>query len=245
MAERRKFPPLDDPARFEAIVGRGRALRRRRQLGVGAGAGGGVAAVALAVVMVTGGGGGADRIQHDIVADDDKVEAVETTTTTTTTTAPAAPPSEFVVELDTDGDEVTIDLIDPAQPDSEDSRQCVQVTIDGPDGVREVRGCDDVPAVDGAIALDVPPASGVEIGCAASAVNPALPVTDETHQKSTTFSMRMPSDLPSGEYSVKVDATSGIGDACAASGDEADPGAPAAPGAAEYDASAETTITVG
>ena len=76
VADRRKFPSLDDPTRFDAIVGRGRALRRRRQLGVGAGAGGGVAAVALAVVMVTGSGGAGDRLQHDIVADDDKVEAL-------------------------------------------------------------------------------------------------------------------------------------------------------------------------
>ena len=245
MAERRKFPPLDDPARFEAIVGRGRTLRRRRQLGVGAGAGGGVAAVALAVVMVTGSGGGADRIQHDIVADDDKVEAVETTTTTTTTEAPRALPSEFVAEIETAGDELTITLIDPAQPESEDSKQCALVTIDGPDGVREIYGCDDVPAVDGAITLDVPPASDVQIGCAAIVYNTAVPVSDETRLKSTTFSLKVPSTVPRGEYSVTVAATSGVGDTCAGTGDEATPGEPPAAGAAEYEAYEETTITVG
>ena len=246
MAERRKYPSLDDHTRFDAIVGRGRALRRRRQLGVGAGAGGGVAAVALAVVMVTGSGGTGDRIQRDIVADDDKIEAVESTTTTTTTTAPAPPPTEFVAEVRTDDDQITVELIDPAQPDSEDSRQCVLVTLDGgAAGATEAYACDDqAPPVDGVVPVDLPNTDGVMIGCAATQVNPAMPIGDGTRFTSTTFSMTVPSDLAPGEYSVTVDATSGIGDGCAGTGDEAAPGAPAAAGAAEYTASATATITV-
>ena len=247
MAERRKFPSLDDPTRFDAIVGRGRALRRRRQLGVGAGAGGGVAAVALAVVMVTGSGGTGDRIQRDIVADDDKVEAVETTTTTTTTVAPAPPPTEFVAAVRTEGDQITVELIDPAQPASEEARQCVLVTLEGAAGATEAYSCDDVPAVDGVTPVDLPNTDGVLIGCAGQTLNPEglPPVEYETELASTTFSMKVPSDLAPGEYTVRVDATSGIGDGCAGTGDEAAPGAPAAAGAAEYTASATATITVG
>lgn len=245
MAERRKFPSLDDPARFDAIVGRGRSLRRRRQLGVGAGAGGGVAAVALAVVMVTGSGGSADRLQRNIVADDDKVEAVETTTTTTTT-APPELPSEFVVDLTTEGDEITIELIDPAQPVADDSRQCVMVTLDGgAAGATEVWACDEAPPVDGVTTVDLPNTESTLVGCPAAINRDPAPIGDETRTKSTTFSMKVPADLAPGEYSVTVSATSGVGDGCAGTGDEAEPGAPAAPGAAEYEADDSTTITVG
>lgn len=245
VADRRKFPSLDDPTRFDAIVGRGRALRRRRQLGVGAGAGGGVAAVALAVVMVTGSGGAGDRLQHDIVADDDKVEAVETTTTTTT--APPALPTEFVAQVETDGDELTIELIDPAQPDSENSKQCVMVTLDGgAAGATERWACDnEAPPVDGVTTVDLPNTGGTLVGCPGSLNRDVEPIGDTTRTKSTTFSMKVPADLAPGEYSVTVDATSGVGDGCAGTGDEAAPGAPAAAGAAEYQASDEATITVG
>jgi hypothetical protein len=242
--ERRKFPSLDDPTRFDAIVGRGRSLRRRRQFGMGAGAGGGVAAVALAVVMVTGTGGNGGPTEQEIVADDDKVEVVETTVAPTTTTTLPAPPTEFVAEVEADGDEITVTLTDPAQPVSEDSRQCVLVTVEGAGGLTEVLGCDDVPAVDGVVTLDVPPDDGVQIGCAATIFNPALPVGDETQLKSTTFSMKVPADFAAGDYSVQVEATSGLGDGCAGTGDEAEPGAPASPGASEYATSASTTITV-
>lgn len=244
MAERRKFPPLDDPARFDAIVGRGRRLRRRRQIGVGAGAGGSVAAVALAVVLVTGNGGGGDRIRHDIVADDDQLEAVETTTTTTTTTVPAALPSEFTAQVEVDGDELVVTLTDPAQPASGDSKQCVYLTLEGSTGATEVVACDNMaPAVDGEIPVEVPNTDAL-IGCAAT-LDPARPVPEETEPKSTTFRMTVPSDLAPGEYSVTVSATSGIGDGCAGTGDEAEPGTAPAPGAAEYTAEATTTITLG
>ena len=61
------YPPVGDPDRLDAIVRRGRSLRRRRQLGAaGAGAGGALAVVAVAVLVV---GGGSD-MPDQMVADD-------------------------------------------------------------------------------------------------------------------------------------------------------------------------------
>lgn len=241
MAERRipPYPSIDDPARYDRIVQRGRSMRRRRQFGVGAGAGGSVAAVALAVVMLTGG----TDPTSDVVADGDREPVVETTTTTTTT----LPPTELTVEVGVEGDTLLVDVHDPAQPVAEDSRQCVLVTVTGPDGATaEGYGCDDVEAVDGVVPVEVATNDGIMIGCAASLLPPvADPEEYPTAEARTLFEATMPDELPAGAYQVELSVTSGVGDGCAGGGDQAEPGALPVSGAAEHATSTIVTLDLG
>jgi hypothetical protein len=239
----RSFPPVDDPARFDRIVQRGRALRRRRQLGVGAGAGSGVAAMALAVVLITGNGSTSDQV----VADGDRRPQVEVTSTTTTTTTPPSPPTELTVELDADPGAITVVITDPAAPVSEDSRQCITVSLEGETGdTAEAYVCDDVPAVDGTIDVDLQSTGGVLINCAASMTRPPpdQPAEYDTELRRSTFTMTPPAGLAAGDYTVSVGATSGIGDGCAGTGDEAEPGGPLGPGATERSVTTSTVVTL-
>jgi hypothetical protein len=232
------YPTIDDPARFDRIVQRGRSIRRRRQRGVGAGAGGSVAAVALAVVVLTGG----TTPDSNIVADGDRDPAAETTTTT------AAPPPTLTVDVGVDGGALLVDVHDPAQPVSDASRQCVLVSVTGPDNVTaEGYGCDDVDAVGGAVPVELAATDGVMIGCAATVTppDPEAPQTYPTADVSTSFSLAVPADLPAGEYRVDVSVTSGIGDGCAGTGDEAEPDAPAGGSTTEHAASASATLDLG
>lgn len=241
MAEH-SFPPLGDPDRFDQIVRRGRFLRRRRHAGIGAGAGGGVAAVALAVLLVSGAG---TPSTPQVVADDGPSDT--TTTTTTTTTIPAPPPDRLVAEVDTTGGVITVAVTDPARPVSGAARQCVSVTLTGASGdTAEATGCDDIPAVDGIVTVELPNTGGVLIGCAAVVERePAGPGAD-TELVSTTFELTPPSDLTPGDYTVEVSATSGVGDGCAGTGDEAAPGAPVSPGLGEHAVVVPpTTISLG
>jgi len=212
---RPSFPPLGDESRFDAIVHRGRLLRRRRRAGVSAGAGSAVAAAVVAVVLLTGTSpSGGDPV----IADRDDVPAESTTTTT----EPAPPSTGLQVEIvsaDEHGIEVTVD--DPARPvarpEDEPAKQCVALQILDENGnvVAEGYPCAD-PAVPGGTATSeltwIPP-GGAQIGCAAIAVRVDA-VERTTEPASSTFEIAPPDDLPVGTYSVEVTALSGIGDGC-------------------------------
>lgn len=242
MAEHR-YPPVGSPDRFDQIVRRGRFLRRRRQFGVGAGASGSMAAVALAVVLMTGSPGAP---KSHVVADGGEGTSTTVTTTSTTTTTAPPPPEELTVELDAAPDAITVVVTDPAQPVSGDSRQCLTVSLTGSTGdTAEAYACDDIPAVDGVVTVDLPDTRGVLIGCSATITRPQEGTVDlPTELRSTTFTMAPPSTLGAGDYTVDVSVTSGIGDGCAGTGDEAAPGAPITPGATEHSATATTTLTL-
>lgn len=240
----RSFPAVGDADRFEQIVRRGRTLRRRRRAGIAAGSGGGVAAVAVAVVLLTG---GSPRPDQSVVADQNGTP-IETTTTTTTT-APPQPtvPDALTVEVDADPDQITVVVTDPRAPVAEDSRQCVTVSLLGDRGdTAEATACDDIPAVDGVVTVDLPSTDGALIGCAATLVNPSDSAVDfATELRSTTFALPIPADLDPDTYSVEVGATSGIGDGCVDTGDEAPASGPFAPGATETATRATATFTLG
>ena len=115
----RSYPPVGDPDRLDAIVGRGRSLRRRRQLSTaGAGAGGALAVVMVAVLVFSNGSGS----NEGIVADDPDA----TTTTTTTTVAPSTRGMDVELLVGQPG---RIRVTDPAQPAGEGTQQCVTVAV--------------------------------------------------------------------------------------------------------------------
>lgn len=236
MSERNtsSFPPVGDPDRLDAIVRRGRSLRRRRQLGT-AGAGvGGTLAVVLAVVLVLGGGGG--TTDPNIVAND---PTSSTTTTTTTTTTPQMPP-ELTVSVNA-GPPATILVEDPAQPVGDTTKQCVTVTVFGPlvEGVdpadQPVAGegtqCAAGLSMNGSAVLDIRSATAAApgeiqidpvpggapdlIGCAAVIERPPLEdvTSDAVAPGRSTFRISAP-DLTPGEYRLEVSAVSGLGDGC-------------------------------
>lgn len=225
------FPPVGDPDRLDAIVRRGRSLRRRRQLGT-AGAGvGATLAVVLAVSLVLGGGGG--TTDPNIVADDPT-----SSTTTTTTTTPPMPP-ELTVTVSS-GPPATILVEDPAQPAGATTKQCVTVTVFGPlvDGgdaaAQPVAGegtqCAAGLSMNGSAVLEIGAATGAEpggvqidpdpltptlVGCAAVVERPAPEDvnSDAVAPGRSTFRISA-ADLPPGEYRVEVSAVSGLGDGC-------------------------------
>jgi hypothetical protein len=238
--QQRSFPPLDDPDRFDRIVQRGRTLRRRRQFGMGAGASGGVAALALAVVVMTGTG---SAPQEQLLADADQLPTVQTTSTTTTTTTLPPPPDEMTLEVEASAEVITVVVTDPAQPVSDGSRQCITVSVEGPgSATAEAYACDDIPAVDGVVSVDLPATGGVQVSCAATSTrNPGIEELP-TRLRSTTFRLVPPATLPSGSYDVRVGAASGLGDGCPDTGDEAEPGGPVSPEASEHAAVATSSF---
>lgn len=210
MTEHRSFPPPDQAdARFDAVVRRGRALRRRRQIGAGAGAGGVLALAAVAVIVATGGSGGDP--DSGVVAD-----SPTTTTTTTTTTLPPADPQITLEQVD-GVIVVGVSDDDAAGTSSIPARQCVTLRLvdgEGP-AVSEATGCTDEVAADAIRVLY--PSGGVEIGCAATVVNgPGAEPVVET-PLSSTFRFQPDASVPVGDYTVEVTAVSGIGDGCAPS----------------------------
>ena len=226
------FPPVGDPDRLDAIVRRGRSLRRRRQLGT-AGAGvGATLAVVLAVSLVLGGGGG--TTDPNLVADD---PTSSTSTTTTSTTTPPMPP-ELTVTVSS-GPPATILVEDPAQPAGATTKQCVTVTAFGPlvDGAdpadQPVAGegtqCAAGTSLNGSAVLEVHPATGAEpggvqidpgsgptlIGCAAVIERPPAEDvnSDAVAPVRSSFRISAP-ELTPGEYRIEVSAVSGLGDGC-------------------------------
>lgn len=226
------YPPVGDPDRLDAIVRRGRSLRRRRQLGAaGAGAGGALAVVAVVAVLVVGGGSGTP---DQMVADD---PTTSSTTTTTTTTVPTAPPV-MTVEL-LAGPPLQVKVDDPAQPLGDGTQQCLLASAYDPaaaegalpvaQGWNCARGTSDDGQADvvlesttdigagadqgAGVGPDLGTGSQVEIGCPAAIYNEPVDSTG-TQPGVTTFSISAPS-LPAGQYRVRVEAVSGIGDGCA------------------------------
>jgi len=229
------FPPLGDDSRFEAIVTRGRALRRRRQLGVGAGAGGAMVALVLVAVLVTA---GAPASSGDpVFADQDDTTASSTTTVSTTTTPDSSETTAVAgaealqaqVEV-ADGAgagaaaPLTVTVEDPArpvaQPDDEPAHLCVSVSISDASGRTAANGhactTGDSPTGETVmVELTRIEPGGVELlPCAAGAVRLDEAVERSTEPASAAFDLVPPVDLPSGTYSVEVTAVSGIGDGC-------------------------------
>lgn len=215
-------PGNDDSARYDAVVRRGRALRRRRRLGTaGAGVLGCVALLAIGVAVLGTG--------------DDHDSAV---TAGPTAVAPSSTvPRTFTVsarQSDEDGaTALVVDARDPSQPDSPDAVLCVLVRV-GPTGraaVAEGRACA-VPGESGTVTVPLAPSGGVEIGCAGSASPTTVPPT-ATRDVSANFRFEVAGGFPAGGHPVKVTAVSGVGDGCT----PVDPG--------ESLATADTTLRVG
>lgn len=197
-------PPGDAAARYDAVLRRGRSLRRRRNLARGAGTGGAVLATVLALVLVAPGGGEVDR-----------PTAVDPT-----------PPKFMSVDTvtDEDGRTMTVVVVDPAFPVDERARQCVSVEftpVDGPPrAVARTRDCtgqdptdEPLTAVDRAsiscstvLERDDPAATTTSV--------PADPVPERLERGEFTIELP-PEVLPPGEYEVMTRAASGIGDGCA------------------------------
>jgi hypothetical protein len=209
MAERgsHQYPPVGDTDRLDAILRRGRSLRRRRQLGVGAG--GTMAAVAVVAVLVTAWPAGSST--DGGLADDPT-----TTIAPTTTLAPTIETMQVTIDASATPIEVTVE--DPAQPvplaSDVPAEQCVLVTLYRADGSAAAEGtaCK-VGADETVVELTFIPPGGPQIGCAAIAVR-IDPSERATTADSSRFELALPDELPSGTYRVEVQASSGIGDRC-------------------------------
>lgn len=211
MAERpiRPYPGVGDPARFDEIVRRGTSMRRRRRLATGAGAGGAVAVVALGVLLVTGPGSDTEGI----VADRDDVAPVEETTTT----APVLP-AEMTVSVEVSDEVVEATVVDPAQPEVDDAKQCVVVVATAA-GTTVATGyaCNEAPG-DGPstdVALD-PVSPELEISpCAPQIerVDPDAAVPTGSRPATTSFRIDIGA-LGVAVDEVAVEAVSGRGDGC-------------------------------
>ncbi len=211
MAERpvRPYPSVGDPARFDEIVRRGTSMRRRRRLAAGAGAGGAVAVVALGVLLVTGSGGDTEGI----VADRDDVAPVEETTTT----APV-PPAEMTVSVEVTDDAVNATVVDPAQPEVDDAKQCVVVVATAA-GARVATGyaCNEMPGDGPSTDVPLDPVSPeLEISpCAPQIerIDPEAPVPTGSRPATTNFRIDLGA-LAGDVDEIAVEAVSGRGDGC-------------------------------
>ena len=208
MAERgsHQYPPVGDTDRLDAILRRGRSLRRRRQLGVGAG--GTMAAVAVVAVLLTAWPAGSST--DSMIADED-------TSTTTTVDTPAV--ESMQVTIDTSATPATVLVEDPAQPvplaSDVPAEQCVLVTLYREDGSAAAEGTACKVGADELTLVEptyIPP-GGAQIGCAAIAVR-IDPGERATTADSSRFELALPDELPPGTYRVEVQASSGIGDRC-------------------------------
>lgn len=195
-------PARDEAARYEAVVRRGRALRRRRRLGTAGASVVGCAALLAMAFAVLGTGG-----------TDPSVTAGPTEGAPGSTTPPAFGVSARQ-ETGTGTGALVVEARDPSQPDSPDAVLCVLVRV-GPTGqaaVAEGRACA-FPGESSTVTVPLAPSGGVEIGCAGSA-SPAAPLPTATRDVSATFRFDVGGGFPAGEYPVKVSAVSGVGDGC-------------------------------
>lgn len=190
---RRSFPPPEDAAaRYDAVLRRGRNLRRRRQLATGAGAGGAMLAMGLAVVLLVGNSEGA---QPDVVAD-------EPTTTV---------PKEMTVSSSYDqaSKVLTVEVVNPEMIDTGMGRQCVTVLVRPADTSETVGGATDCGNTEG---VDVPFRLEPNIGCAAW--QERSPTTSTvTRPRDDVFRFDLGA-LPTGDYVAEIAAVSGSGDGC-------------------------------
>lgn len=230
----RSFPPPEDAAaRYDAVLRRGRSLRRRQRLVRGAGAGG--AAIAVVAVAVAVSVGGASN--NPVVID----QAGTTTTSITATTA--GTPAAMSVTVMADSRAVAVRISDPAQAAAPTARICAQVRL-ALQGAAQVAAAEGsacwTPAVDGSVDTtgDLRPTNGAEVGCATSQTregagtqsrgDPATTTPATTTPVATTpatrsvrhdFSFPVPAGLPAGKYVAEVTGVSGLGDGCPPSTD--------------------------
>lgn len=226
------FPPVGSPDRYDMIVQRGRALRRRRRYTLGAGAGGTVVALAVAVVLISSNG------SSDVTSAEFADGSPATTGVTTTSSTLPPVPTVMGVRIETGTSPATITVEDPAQPVSDESRQCVLLTLSSADDdvVAEGWGCNDPLTPSGLVSVQLLATDGVAIGCARqeSRLDPADYEDTPTEVVSTSFTYQTDSSLPKGDYELTASATSGIGDGCVGS----------VPGSTEIEASAEASAMV-
>jgi hypothetical protein len=206
-------PPTDAAARYDAVVRRGRSLRRRQRLARGAGAGGAALVVLLVAVLVIGRAGGSDN-ENQVV----------TNPTSSTTSVPPSTKMTVTATFTAPSVDVTVD--DPNLPQTPEAHQCVYVRLapigDSQAALTEARSCW-TPATDGPVDTTEPfsPLGGPEIGCGgATLTNPG---PDETTTTTTapptapvshTFHVTLPTGLTRGSYSVEASGVSGVGDGC-------------------------------
>lgn len=218
------FPPVGDDSRLDAIVSRGRSLRRRRQLGVGAGASGAVAATALAVLLLTG----APAQNDEQLFANQEPAPLESASTTTTT-----PSNEMTVRIDTRTTPIRILITDPARPvaanQDETAQQCVLATLRNSSGVAvagafactpgELAGSPAASSEPTVSSEPLPlqaidPQNGTQIGCAAQVSRVDATIEHTTESVSSSFQLSTPASLTAGDYELDVSGVSGIGDGC-------------------------------
>jgi len=212
------FPPPSRPdARFDAIVDRGRSIRRKdrmRRALVTAG----TAALVLLVIGV--GVIGATR-------GDRRVDPVTPPTT--------APSTEMEVTATAEHDAVVVDVDDPRAAAGDGTGACVLVRIQ-PDGEARVApseayACWNPTVGSDATVVAMSPATA-EVGCAttlerdptddrsatteASGTAPgtAAPPSGPTGELHHTFRFTLPTGLPAGTYVAEVQGTTGPGEPC-------------------------------
>lgn len=227
------YPPVGDPNRFDAIVERGTQLQRRRR-GTAVGAFGSfVVVLGLAAVVLAGRPGTSGS---SVVADGTTdTKPIETTTT--------EPSTDVTAAVRVDGGRITVSVVDPAQPVSDDSQQCVHASLFPTEGTPSDGSLPVAEVAEGswcsstAEAVDLPelhelvltPTSPVAIGCAATQSNVAVE-PDRTAPVSSDVTVTAP-DLAPGTYRLVITVSSGIGDGCL-------------PEPQPYERRAETTSTI-
>lgn len=217
------FPPPSRPdARFDAIVDRGRSIRRKdrmRRALVTAGT------VALVLLVIGVGVIGATR-------GDRRVDPVTPPTT--------APSTEMEVTATAEDDAVVVDVDDPRAAAGDGTGACVLIRIQ-PDGkarvaISEAYACWNPTLGSAATVVAMSPATA-EVGCATtlerdptddgsattepSGTGPsgngpgtAAPPSGPTGELHHTFRFTLPTGLPAGTYVAEVQGTTGPGEPC-------------------------------
>ncbi|MEX0768292.1 MAG: hypothetical protein WD029_07460 [Microthrixaceae bacterium] len=212
------YPGMGDEERFEAIMNRGRSLRRARTT-KRASAFGGLGVVALAIGMFALVETSQPAQTSQVFANTAEVELPESL-------SPAVGESgalSLSIEQAAEGAKILVKDSAAAVALESDSpaQQCVTVTVraagSGATGVvlAEGFGCSDS-------SLSAPAATpialtavegGVEVGCAATAVR-AEPAAESYAPLSSTFTVTLPTGMAPGEVQMTVEAVSGVGDGC-------------------------------
>jgi hypothetical protein len=239
MAERgpHQYPPVGDTDRLDAILRRGRFLRRRRQLGVGAG--GTMAAVAVVAVLITAWPAGSST--DSMIADEDTSTTTTTEPTTTASTTVDTPaPDGMQVTIDASGSTIHVSVVDPEQPvplpTDDPARQCVLVGVTDGDGQPVAEGWECDAGTTAPTPLQLTPAGPADatIICPAQTTR-VDPAERQTGYAESAFEVGLPAGLAPGSYELTVEAASGLGDGCAGK---------SIPEEVENEASATETIQV-
>lgn len=208
-----RFPGSDRPdARFDAVVARGRTLRRQdrmRKVAVGSGLAA-VLILALALSVLALGGGDTDQ---DTVTDPTPDSSIATTTTVLDTLRVSASRS---------GDDLVVSTVDPTMV--EGARTCVRVNLrpEGPAGpsASETTVCWS-PADGPATTVAQMEPTVVDIGCGAfverkdpSTSLPTSPTSTNGEPTRHEFRFTLPTGLATGSYVAEIVAVTSTGDAC-------------------------------